>query len=409
MKTSRYTPEQVTIALRQVESGTPVPEVFRKLGVSEQTFYRWKRRFAGMGIAEVRRLRVLEEENRKLKQLVADLSLDKQNAAGCPPKQRLKPAQQRTTVRYLQVAYRVSERRACGVLAFRRSSHRYRSVADEQAALRIRLRDLAAARVSYGYRRLHVLLRREGWTVNHKRVYRLYRQEGLLMRPKKPRRHVSSQRRMERPAVSKPGQCWSIDFMTDELVQARRIRLLTIVDTVNRESPAIVVDTSIGGYRVVDTLESLAQKRSVPKTIRADNGPEFTSKIMDQWAYLHGVELDFSRPARPTDNAFIESFNARVREECLNESWFLSLEEAREKVEAWRVDDNAARPHTALGNRSPQEFLEAVKLAGSPGRVSSPLVQRSGQHQLADEWTNLTTLDLIGSDRQIPPTRQKSQ
>ena len=247
---------------------------------------------------------------------------------------------------------------------------RYRSQADEQAALRMRLKDLAAARVSYGYRRLYILLKREGWMVNHKRVYRLYKGEGLCLRQKRPRRHVSGQRREVRVTAVRQNERWSLDFMSDELVDGRRIRLLTIVDTVNRESPAIVVDTSIGGHRVVDTLESLAQKRSVPKTIRVDNGPEFTSKIMDQWAYLHGVELDFSRPGKPTDNAFIESFNARVREKCLNESWFLSLEEDREKVEAWRVDDNAARPHTALGNRSPQEFLEAVKVAGSPGRVS---------------------------------------
>lgn len=273
-------------------------------------------------------------------------------------------------MRYLEVAYKVSERRACGVLVVQRSSHRYRSVADEQAALRIRLRDLAAARVSYGYRRLHVLLRREGWQVNHKRVYRLYRQEGLLMRPKRPRRHVSCQRRMERPTATRQDQCWSMDLMSDALVAGRRIRLLTLVDTVSRESPAIEVGSSIGGHQVVEVLDRLAQEHRVPKTIRVDNGPEFTSKVLDQWAYLHGVELDFSRPGKPTDNAYIESFNARVRQECLNESWFLSLEEARERLEAWRLDYNAQRPHMALGNRSPKEFLEAAQEADAPAEVT---------------------------------------
>ncbi len=257
------------------------------------------------------------------------------------------------------MAYGVSERRSCQVLAFRRSTHRYRSVADEQAALRIRLRELAAVRVSYGYRRLHVLLQREGFQVNHKRVYRLYRQEGLMMRPKKPRRHVSLARRVQRPLPTSRDESWSLDFMSDELFDGRRIRLLTIVDNFTRESPAIEVAPSIGGHQVVEVLERLARQRSLPKTIRVDNGPEFTLQLLDQWAYLNGVELDFSRPGKPTDNAYIEAFNARLRAECLNENWFLSLEDAREKVEAWRKDYNGERPHGALGNLAPEEFVLA--------------------------------------------------
>ena len=173
-------------------------------GVAEQTFYRKK--FLGMGVAEVRRLEVLEEENRKLRQLVADLSLDKQMLQDVLRKKALEPAQLREHAWYLRVAYGASERRACGVLTFRRSTCRYHSVADEQAALRMRIWDLAQARVSYGYRRIHVLLRREGWQVNHKRVYRLYRLEGLRMRPKRPRRHVSGQRRKVRPQASRPDE-----------------------------------------------------------------------------------------------------------------------------------------------------------------------------------------------------------
>ena len=261
------------------------------------------------------------------------------------------------------MAYGVSERRACEVLTIPRASHRYKSVSDEQAALRMRIRDLAQTRVSYGYRRFHVLLRREGWKVNHKRVYRLYCQEGLMLRNKKPKRHVSCQRRMERPVATGVDESWSMDFMSDELFDGRRIRLLTIVDNFTRESLAIKVAASIkrrgggGGPAPTDAAARL------PRTIRVDNGPEFTSKRLDQWAYLNGVELDFSRPGKPTDNAFIEAFNGRFRQECLNENWFLPLEDAEEKVESWRRYYNGERPHSALGNLSPREFAVVAEIA----------------------------------------------
>jgi putative transposase len=275
----------------------------------------------------------------------------------------MKPAHMRLHVHHLQDHYRVSERRACAVLRAARASCRYVGVADEQAPLRMRLRDLAAARVSYGYQRLHLLLRREGWRINHKRVYRLYREEGLCMRARKPRRHVSCQKREIRPTATRQDERWSLDFMTDELVDGRRFRVLTIVDHFTPESPVLVVDLSLGGHRGVDVLGYLAIQGRRPQTIAVDNGSEFTSKVLDQWAYLNEVTLDFSRPGKPTDNALIEAFNARLRAECLNESWFLSLEDAREKIEAWRREYNAERPHSALGNRSPNEFIEAVKSA----------------------------------------------
>ena len=228
--------------------------------------------------------------------------------------------------------------------------------------MRIRIRDLAYARVSYGYRRIHVLLRREGWAVNHKRVYRLYRDEGLMMRPKKPRRHVSYKRRVERIEAVEPNEGWSMDFMQDQLFDGRRFRLLTLVDNFTRESLAIEVNQGLGGRHVVDVLQRVAGTRKLPKTIRVDNGPEFTSKILDQWAYLNGVELDFIRPGKPTENALIESFNGRVREECLNENWFLSVEDAREKIAAWRNHYNHDRPHRALGTLSPAEFVKTLEI-----------------------------------------------
>ena len=195
--------------------------------------------------------------------------------------------------------------------------------------------------------------------MNHKRVYRLYKQEGLMMRPKRPRRHVSACRRVERVTASHANESWSMDFMSDELYDGRRIKLLTLVDNFTRESLAIEVDRGLGGRRVVEVLMDVAMKRGFPGKIRVDNGPEFTSKILDQWSYLNGVELDFIRPGKPTDNALIESFNGHFRQECLNENWFLSLEDAREKVEEWRHHYNKERPHGSLDNLAPLEYLVA--------------------------------------------------
>jgi putative transposase len=248
-------------------------------------------------------------------------------------------------------------RRVCRVLQRPRSVYEYKSRRDEQATLRMRIKDIAQARVSYGYRRIHIMLLREGWRVNHKRVYRLYKLEGLMMRPKRPRRHVSACRRLARLVASYPNESWSMDFMSDSLYDGQKIKLLTLVDNFTRESLAIEVAWRLGGHGVVATLMQVADEKGLPKSIRIDNGPEFTSKVLDQWAYLNRVELDFIRPGKPTDNALIEAFNGRFREECLNESWFLSLEDAVEKVEEWRQHYNQDRPHGSLGNKSPVEFI----------------------------------------------------
>jgi putative transposase len=273
----------------------------------------------------------------------------------------VRPAQKRAVVRFFRAGFRVSERRACRVAGVPRSTCRYRSVAKDQTALRVRLRDLAAARARYGYRRLHVLLRREGWKVNHKRVYRLYREEGLGIRVKRRRKRVSGPRVLPPPA-QRPHERWSIDFLADGLVDGRRFRVLTIVDNVSRVSPAIEVATSLTGERVVAVLERLRRTVGVPDRIAIDNGPEFVSKALDAWAYGNGVQLEFSRPGKPTDNAYVESFNGHFRAECLDQHWFASLEEARQTIEAWRVEYNTERPHRALGQQTPA----AVEAAWQP-------------------------------------------
>ena len=263
-----------------------------------------------------------------------------------------------------QQTYDVSERRACGVLKQPRATQRYQSVADDQAYLRKRIREIAQSHISWGYPRVWVQLRREDWPVNKKRVYRLYRLEGLSMRTHKPRRHRSSPTRIEHAQASRPNESWSMDFMADDLFNQRRIRLLTIVDDFTRESLAIEVGHRFGGGEVARVLDRIAVERGLPDRIRVDNGTEFTSKRLDQRAYLRKVKLDFSRRGKPTDNGLIEAFNGRLRAECLNANWFMSLDDARQKAEAWRRHYNEDRPHSALGNLAPREF------AASSGQAS---------------------------------------
>ena len=270
----------------------------------------------------------------------------------------MKPAQKRAAAQFFRVGFRVSERRACRLAGVARSSYRYRSVAADQAALRLRLRDLAATRVRYGYRRLHILLRREGWRVNHKRVYRLYREEGLGIRVTR-RKKLASAPRVLPPPATRPLERWSLDVLSDSLVDGRRFRVLTIVDNVSRVSPAIAVGASLTGERVVTLLDRLRSTVGVPHRIAIDNGPEFISKALDAWAYQNGVQLEFSRPGKPTDNAFAESFNGRFRDECLNLHWFASLEEVRQTVEEWRIEYNTERPHRALGQQTPAAWEAA--------------------------------------------------
>lgn len=257
----------------------------------------------------------------------------------------------------LQDSYRVSIRRSCQVLMISRSVYQYRSCRGEDTVIRHRIREIAETRIRYGYQRIHVLLQREGWVVNHKKVHRIYCEEGLNLRRKRPRRHVAGAHRAERSRASALNECWSMDFVSDNLFNGRRIRALTIVDNFSRECMAIYVGQAIRGEEVVSVLEQLrVMENRQPKSIRIDNGPEFISKILDKWAYQNKIVLDFSRPGKPTDNAFIESFNGSFRDECLNSHWFLSLEDAKRKIEEWRLDYNNFRPHSSLNNLTPNQF-----------------------------------------------------
>lgn len=258
------------------------------------------------------------------------------------------------------VGFKTSERRACRVLRVSRSTVRYRGRRDPQSALRLRLRDLAGARVRWGYRKLHVLLGREGWKVNHKRVYRLYKEEGLELRLKNRKKRASLPR-IPCPPAEAPGERWSLDFVSDRLADGRPYRVLTLVDNVSRVSPDIEVDFSLTGRRVTQVLDRAAAVYGLPKAICVDNGPEFAGRDLDAWAYRRGVTLCFSRPGKPTDNAFVESFNGRLRQECLNTRWFDTIREAQAGLAAWREEYNTERPHCSLGLKTPAEFAAAWK------------------------------------------------
>lgn len=258
-------------------------------------------------------------------------------------------------------AWRLSERRACVVLDINRKMLHYCPVKRDDPILRARIKEIAHTRIRYGYERITILLRREGWQVNRKRVRRIYREENLAIRAKTPKRRRAAVVRTERVVPSAPNQTWAMDFMHDVLADGTKIRLLTIVDSFSRESLALEVSTGFKSTDVVEVLRRLVAERGSPQRIHCDNGPEFVSLQLDQWAYWNRVKLDFSRPGRPSDNAFCESFNNRVRQELLNPNWFRSLADARVQATAWRRDYNANHPHSSLGNLSPEEYARRAK------------------------------------------------
>jgi putative transposase len=253
----------------------------------------------------------------------------------------------------------ISERHACTLVGCALSSQRYRSRRPAETELRARLHTLAVERVRWGYRRLHVLLRREGQLVNVKRVYRLYREEGLAVRRRKRKRVAVA--RAPQPAPTKLNERWAMDFMSDVLVGGKRYRILNVLERLSREALATEADTSLPALRVIRTLEEIALERGYPSGIVVDNGSEFRSTALDAWAYEHGVALEFIQPGKPIQNAAVESFNGRMRDELLNQHWWRTLEEARRAIATYREDYNGVRPHSALGNQTPEEFAATLR------------------------------------------------
>jgi putative transposase len=269
-------------------------------------------------------------------------------------------------VAYVTACHGFSERRACSLTRQHRSTQRKPSTRDPRLEIRQRMHEIARTRIRYGYRRVHVMLRRDGWALGKNLVWRLYREEGLALRSKQPRRRKMVVQREARCVPKRPDEAWSLDFVQDQLSNGQKFRALTVVDVFSREGLAIEVGQRLRGEHVVAVLNRLVGERGAPKYLFADNGAEFTGRLVDLWAYHHGTRIDFSRPGKPTDNAFIETFNGSLRDECLNLHWFETLAEARKEIEAWRRDYNESRPHMALGQRTPQEYRSLTSLSRLP-------------------------------------------
>lgn len=267
------------------------------------------------------------------------------------------PQTKREVVAHAMQTHDIGITRVCGLVDISRSLYAYQAKRPDDNKLKLRLSELAGQKRRYGYRRLHVLLRREGWQINHKRTYRVYHEAGLMVRRRRRKRIVGVER-VAKVVATAPNHSWSMDFVSDGFVDGRRLRCLNIVDDYTKQCLAIEVDTSLPGKRVVSVLERLAESRGLPKSVTVDNGPEFISKALDEWSYRQHMQLRFIAPGKPQQNAYIESFNGKFRDECLNEHWFLSMRHARAIIEDWRLEYNSERPHSSLGYLTPNQFEE---------------------------------------------------
>lgn len=257
---------------------------------------------------------------------------------------------------YVRQRFDASQRRACVLVGIARRVYAYRSCREPHVALRSRMREIAQARMRYGYRKIHVMLKREGYEIGKHLMRRLYHEEGLALRYRPRRRLRAQATRPQRAPASRPNSAWSLDFVADQLADGQRFRVLTVIDVFTRECVAMTVGTRLTGADVVSTLERTRSQRGTPQRLFCDNGAEFTSQLLDLWAYGHGVRIEFSRPGKPTDNAYVESFNGTLRDECLNAHWYQTIDEARTQIAEWRIEYNESRPHRALKEIPPAEF-----------------------------------------------------
>jgi len=262
-------------------------------------------------------------------------------------------------VKYITGSFGLSIRKACGLVSLSKSVfwYRHRPKKDDENIIRQKMKELAQKRTRFGCPRLHVLLRREGFMLNHKRTERIYQEEKLSLRRKRKRKNVSGMR-LELPKPERINHIWSMDFVSDAITSSRKLKALTVVDEFTRKCHRIEVDTSINGMRVCRVLDEIGERAGLPEVIITDNGPEFAGKALDEWAYRNGIRLCPINPGKPVENAYIESFNGRFRDECLNENWFITLDHARQIIEEWRIDYNEVRPHSSLGNLTPEEFIK---------------------------------------------------
>ncbi len=291
------------------------------------------------------------------------------------------PAARRGVVEHMCEEFGLSERVACDLAGQHRSVQQYTSIVEPIAGLTERILELAAERPRFGYRRLCILLRREGWKVNHKRVYRLYRELRLKVHQKRRKRAAQAPREAL-PTAGASNDCWSMDFLSDAMTDGRALRVFAVVDDCSKLCPVLGCDVSLPAGRVTRMLDEAIEIHGTPRAIRTDNGPEFASRAFDEWCYARGIEHHFIRPGKPVENAFAESFNGRVRDEMLNQHCFTSVRHAQDLLDDWRADYNAVRPHTSLGGLSPESFLAAQSGPHGAPTEQQPVPVNLPQHAL---------------------------
>jgi putative transposase len=379
MAIRRYKPEQIVNLLRGIEvaigNGKKTPQAVREAGLNVQTYYRWRKEFGGLKLEQAKRLKELEKENGRLKRLVAELSLEKQVLPRRGAGKLISPERRRCAVKHAQEAYGLSERHACRLLGQGRGTQRYEGVArSDEGALTQAVIALATKYGRYGYRRITALLRTAGWRVGKDRVQRIWRREGLKVPQKqKPRARLwlndSSCVRL-RPAH--PNHVWSYDFVSAITHDGRTLRILTLIDEYTRECLAIRVARRLASLEVIETLADVMLLRGVPEYIRSDNGPEFLAQELRQWLGKLRTGTLYIKRGSPWENGYCESFNGKLRDECLNGEIFYSLKEAQVVIEQWRIEYNTKRPHSALGYRPPAPEAYSSLLSTAP--ILQPMV-----------------------------------
>ncbi|WP_424228284.1 IS3 family transposase [Azovibrio sp.] len=372
MRKSRFTEEQIIGFIKQAEAGLPIKDLCRKGGFSDATFYKWRAKYGGMDVPDARRLRELEAENNKLKKLLAEAHLDIHALNTGVRGKALAPQAKRAAVSAMVQQCDLSERRACRLVGLSRDSYRHPPEADAMTKeLSSKIVEIAHARRRFGYRRIHDMLRPHFPGVNHKKVYRLYSAANLAVRKRKKVKRPANER-VPLQLATTVNEVWSMDFVSDSLSTGRRIKCLTVADDFSHECVSITVDWGISGQYVTRLLDQAAVFRGYPLAVRTDNGPEFTSRAFMGWAQTHGIRHILIEPGRPMQNGYIESFNGKFRDECLNEQWFETLHQAHSAITLWRQDYNEVRPHSSCQRMPPAKFAELHRQrAGDAARTSS--------------------------------------
>ncbi|MCP0914258.1 IS3 family transposase [Legionella sp. 27cVA30] len=355
MKRSRFTEHQILNILKHVENGRLVKDVCREHGISDATYYNWKAKYGGMEASDIKRMKQLEEENAKLKRMFADLSLENRALKDVIGKKALKPAEKREMADYLVNEYGMSLRQSCAALSLSRTGYYYQPAVNKDETVIKELMEVTERYPRYGFRKVFVKLRQAGFTWNHKRVYRVYCELQLNIR-RKGKRRLPTRNPAPLAIPVTVNHTWSADFMSDALTCGRRFRTFNVVDDFNREALAIEVELSLPAQRVTRVLDSIAANRGYPAKLRLDNGPEFISLVLADWAEKHGVTLEFIQPGKPTQNSFIERFNRTYRNEILDFYLFRDLNEVREITGKWMKEYNEERPHESLGDLSPFDY-----------------------------------------------------